>query len=169
MKEGGLPQLDPTWYASQLFWLTATFVLLYILMSRLIVPRIHEVLETRQNRISHDLDWAASLKAEAEDAKHTYEGALTEARGKAQSMLADAMQSIKKNAEAKGQELDRILADKLADSEKEIAQARKKAQDSLAPVAAEVTGLVLEKLLARKFDDKQLAALVGKISKEGNV
>ena len=166
MKEGGLPQLDPTWYPSQLFWLAVTFLYLYVVMSRLIVPRIHEVLENRQERISHDLDWAASLKSDAEQAQDTYETALTDARGKAQAMLNDVTESIRVTADAKHHELDVMLAEKLAESEAQIDAAMKKAQDNLTPMTEEVTGMMVNALLAKESSADLVKKAVAKVQKE---
>lgn len=166
MKEGGLPQLDPTWYPSQLFWLAISFIFLYIVMSRLIVPRIHNVLETRQDRISHDLDWAASLKGDAENAKVTYESALSDARARAQEMLNGVTKSIKETAEAKNHELDVLLNEKLAESEKEIQQAMNKAQDSLKPVTEEITSLIVEAVIHNNASEDKVQSIVSKIQKE---
>lgn len=168
MESGGLPQLNPEWFSSQLFWFCASFVFLYLMMSRTIVPRIHEVLETRQDRINHDIDWATSLQAEAKDAKDHYEKALSDARKQAQSMLADVSESIKQTAEQKSRELDKTLTDKIAESEALIAEAKAKAQENLTPVARDTTALIIEKLLAEKANLNQIDAVIERLGKETN-
>ncbi len=166
--EAGLPQLNPEWFSSQLFWFFACFVLLYVVMARAIVPRIHEVLETRQDRINHDLDWANSLKAEAEQARANYESALAEARKKAQNMLAETAQSIKQVVEQKTTELDGVLARKIADSETEIEQAMQQASANLGPIAQEATAMIVEKLIAEKPDMDKIGKIISKIEKEAS-
>ena len=75
-----MPQLESATFISQIVWLAVTFLALYVVMARIALPRIGEVLEARQDRIAHDLDTAASLKAEAEAALAAYETSIAEAR-----------------------------------------------------------------------------------------
>ena len=106
-----MPQLDPTYFASQIFWLTVVFVFLYLVMSRLVLPRIGEVLEERSERIADDLDKAESLKKEAEGVIAAYEEALTKARGEASAVLAQAGQEVADMAAKRQADFARDLAD----------------------------------------------------------
>ncbi|MDG1286662.1 MAG: hypothetical protein P8P30_03750 [Rickettsiales bacterium] len=155
----GMPQLDPTSYPSQLFWLVVTFTVLYYVMSRHIVPRIHTVMESRQQRIEYDLDRAASLKVEAEQARENYETALAEARGQAQSMLNDVAEAIRETSDEKHKELENILNEKVAESERLITEARMKAECDLEPTAADVACVLTEKLIDVKCDQKAMLKL----------
>ena len=85
-EEGGMPQLDPTYYASQLFWLAIATGLMFILMSKLALPRIAAVLELRDNQVRKDLETAAKLKLEAEEVKLTYLRALRDADERAHAL-----------------------------------------------------------------------------------
>lgn len=151
----GMPQLDFTWYPSQIFWLIISFSVLYFIMARFIVPRIHMVLENRQQRIEYDLDRAASLKTEAEQARETYELALSDARGQAQKLLTEVSAAITTTADAKHNELDSILNSKVAESEQAINEARLKAETQMEPTAAEVACKMVEKILGKpcNYDD----------------
>ena len=153
---GGMPQLDPTSYPSQLFWLTVTFLMLYVVLARFILPRIYHVLETRQERITHDLDRAESFKEEAQEARKSYEAALAEARNNAGRLVAEVSQTIKNTADEKNAELDLVIAKKVADSEASIADARRKVKATLAPVATELTGLIVETLINHKPSTEQI-------------
>lgn len=160
--DSGMPQLDFATYPSQLFWLVITFSALYYVMARHIVPRIHTVLENRQQRIEYDLDRAASLKVEAEDARTNYETALAEARGQAQTMLAEVAEAIRITSDDKHKELETILVEKIAESEQLINEARDKANKDLEPTAADVAISLTEKLLGSKVDKKAMLKLVAK-------
>lgn len=159
-EKAGMPQLDPSSFASQLFWLVVTFAALYYVMARHIVPRIHTVLENRQQRIEYDLDRAASLKVEAEEARESYEAALADARGQAQTMLAEVGEAIRITSEEKHKELEEILTEKISESERLINEARRKADKDLEPTAAEVAVSLTEKLLGTKVDKKAMLKLV---------
>ena len=156
----GMPQLDPTSYPSQLFWFGVTFFALYIVLARYIVPRIHTVMENRQQRIEYDLDRAASLKAEAEQAKESYEHALAEARSQAQSMLGEVAEAIRETSDQKHKELDEILGEKVAESERLITEARIAADRDLEPTAAEVACVMTERLVGIECDPKTMLKLV---------
>ncbi len=156
----GMPQLDPTSYPSQLFWLVVTFTVLYYVMSRHILPRIHTVIESRQQRIEYDLDRAASLKVEAEQARESYESALADARGQAQSMLNDVAEAIRQTSDEKHKELDEILNQKVSESEQLITEARLAADRDLEPTAADVACTLTEKLIGTKCDKKAMLKLV---------
>jgi len=106
----GLPQLNPASYASQIFWLIVTFGLLLWLMSKVALPRVAEVLEARQEKISNDLEKAGSLKAEAEAVMQAYEKALTDARGNAQRELAKTVAAADAEAARRNGELAADLA-----------------------------------------------------------
>jgi len=155
-----MPQLDLATFPSQLFWLVVTFCALYYVMARHIIPRIHTVMENRQQRIEYDLDRAASLKAEAEQARESYELALAEARSQAQTMLGEVAEAIRTTSEQKHQELDSILSEKVAESEGLITQARMAADRDLEPTAAEVACVLTEKLIGTKCDKKTMLKLV---------
>lgn len=160
-----MPQIDPTSFPSQIFWLVVTFVSLYYVMARHIIPRIHTVIETRQQRIEYDLDRAASLKSEAEEAREEYEHALSEARSQAQNLLSDVSEAIGKASDEKHRELDDILHAKLAESEKAINDARKAADRELEPTAAEVACSITDKLIGGKTDKKAMLKMVKNHSK----
>jgi F-type H+-transporting ATPase subunit b len=86
--EGGstMPQLDPTWYASQLFWLVVCGAVLYFVMAKIALPRVSRVLAVRDDQVRNDLEKAARLKQEAEDIKVIYTRALRDADERAKSL-----------------------------------------------------------------------------------
>jgi len=97
---GVFPPFDPTYFASQLFWLAISFAVLYFLLSRWLLPRIGSAIEERKDRIADDLDAAAGLKAQADDAVKAYEKSLADARAKAQAVGAEARAEAEREAAA---------------------------------------------------------------------
>lgn len=157
--EAAFPPFDPTYFASQLFWLAISFAILYFLLSRWLLPRIGSAIEERKDRIADDLDAAAGLKLQADEAVKAYEKSLADARAKAQAVGAEA------RAEAERQSADEIarmeaeLEGRQAEAEARITSARNAALAEVRNVAADVAGAVTEHLagLTVKRDEAEIA------------
>lgn len=113
----GLPQLDPTWWPSQLFWLALTFGVLYWLMAGKFLPAIGSGIETRRNRVADDLDHAAEFKKQAENAEAAYGKALFDARAKAQAIAAETRTDVDNEIAALQAKTDASVADQIAKAE----------------------------------------------------
>jgi len=109
----GLPQLNVSTFSSQVVWLVITFVVLYVLMSKIALPRIGEVLEERQNKIDDNLAKAEELKAQAEAALGAYETSLSDARGQAQAAIRDVKDKAYAEAAVRQSELNADLQTRL--------------------------------------------------------
>jgi len=148
----GLPQLDATKFSPQLIWLAITFVVLYLLMSKVALPRVGEVLDERQNRIDDSLKKAEELKIEAESVAAAYEQSLGEARSQAQ----DAIKVVRDAAAAEAAERQTALADKLAAdvqaAEERIAAQRDEAFAGLRDMAVDVAQTASAKLIGDGAD-----------------
>ncbi len=161
-----MPQFDPEFFASQLVWLGIIFVILYLVMSRLVLPRIGEVLEERSERIADDLDKAESLKKEAEGVISAYEAALEKARGEASAVLAQAGQEVAEMASKRQAEFARDLAEKTAAAEERIAKAKEDAKAQIRDIAVGAAGEVVSKLTGSAADDAAIAGSVDAALKE---
>lgn len=163
-----MPQLDFTTYASQIFWLTVSFFILYMMVSRSLLPQVREVLQNRQNRISSDLDKAEILKREAESAKEDYSSMFEEARNKANEMLSEAESSIKKIAVERHTKLDKTLAEQMQETEIRIAEARNQAVKELHPVAVNVAQQMVERITGLSLDTDTVSKAVTQAMEERN-
>ncbi len=159
-----MPQLDPSSFASQLIWLTITFVIFYLVMARVALPRISEVLETRQNRIAYDLETATSLKGEAEAVLAEYEASMAKAHAESQSLLASAAQERGAEAARRQEELGARIAAQLGDAEKHIDEVRRAAMDSIGDIAGDVALSATAKLIGIEPDDEAVAAALKAVS-----
>ncbi len=159
-EESKLPQLDTTSFPSQLFWLTVTFVALYLLMARSVLPRIHEVLEKRQHRLTQDLTRAEDLSTEAAEAKASYEQLQEDAKTKAQKLIAEAQHAINEMRDSKFAELDKELADKMTKAQKAIAKKQDDVTAKLEPVANELAADIAARIAGKKPTEKQVAKAV---------
>lgn len=141
-----MPQLDPTWFASQLFWLAITFVVLYLLISRLLLPPIAGVMLTRKQVIDGDISTSERLKKEAEAAKESYEQALAEARANSRQVMDQVMSEHQAKAEKATAEMQDKIAAKLAEAEKNIASKRDALLAEMTPMADEMAGMITRQL-----------------------
>jgi F-type H+-transporting ATPase subunit b len=151
-----LPQLDIETYASQIFWLTVTFLVLYFLVAKIAMPRIAEVLEGRQERIEDDLDKAETLKKEAYLVRVEYEKALSSAREEAHEATRRAQEEIAKH----GAEVEALASQKvvnmLKDAEDRIEAARTEASSD-----KEIVADTLEQNVARDIIGDTVKKMVG--------
>lgn len=146
MSESGFPQLNTASYPSQLFWLGVAFAVLYILMSRLALPRVAEVLEARRARKDGNLEEASRMNGEADTIKTAYEKSLAKAQKSAADAMTSAGQAIsEKTSEAQA----RFAAEsrkRLLTAEQTIAKAKTDALHSLADISAEIAADMAHKI-----------------------
>lgn len=162
-----MPQFDPTFFTTQLFWLCVTFVLLYVLMSTLAMPKIGAVLEERQRKIDDNLDKAAQLKTEAEAAIALYEKALAESRAQAQQILRASGEALAKQTEERLRKLGERLAAQIKAGEARIAEAKEQALAQVRGVAVDVAKTAVAKLTGIVPDDAKVATAVAAAVEEG--
>jgi F-type H+-transporting ATPase subunit b len=157
----GFPPLDPATFAPQLIWLALTFGLLYLLLSRLVLPRIGEVIEERSERIARDLEQAETLKLETERALADYEKALADARGKANAIAKSMRDTLTAEIDKERGRVEAQIADKVAQAEASIAQTKQKALASVNDIAADTATAIVAKLIGTEVtrDEVQRAML----------
>lgn len=137
-KAVGMPQLDFSTWPNQIFWLLVTLVVIYLVLSRIALPRIGAVLADRKSTITNDLAAAEELKQKAVQAEKTYNDALANARTEAAKIVAQAKAEIQKDVDAATAKADVQISAKAAESEKTIAVIRDGAAVAVAEVARDV-------------------------------
>lgn len=155
-KSGGLPQLNPADFSPQLVWLAITFVVLYMILAYVALPRIGEVIEERRDRVQRDLDAAERFKAETDAALAAYEQALSEARQKASNMAKEVRDSLTAETEKERAAVESQLSAKLADAESRIAATKSKALASVDEIAADTASAVVTKLLGEEVSPAEV-------------
>ena len=155
---GGGPKIFPPFnketFASQLVWLAITFVALYLLMSRVALPRVGGILEARSRKIADDLAEAEKLKQQSEAAVAAYEKALAEARGRAQAIASQTRDKLMAEADARRKTLEAKLNERLVEAEKAIDTTRRTAMANVKGIATETAGAIVERLIGAKPDAK---------------
>src|SRR5579864_3183142 len=157
-----MPQLDLATFPPQLIWLAFTFLVLYVLMAKLGLPRIDRALSARRTRIEDDLDKARQMKAEAEAVIAAYERALAEARQQALQTLKETTDRLNAEAAQRQRETAAALAGETAAAERRILEAKTAALANVREVALAAA----TKLTGAKIDAGQAAAAIEQAMRE---
>lgn len=144
--EVGFPPFDSSTFASQLLWLAITFGALYFIISRLAIPRIGGILESRRTRIEGDLKEADRLRVESERAAAAYEEALAEARKNAHAIAEETRQGIRTDIEGKRAKVEADLSAKVAEAEARIEATKSAALANVEQIAAETAAALVAQL-----------------------
>ena len=157
---GNFPPFDTSTFPSQLVSLVVFFVALYIIVSRIALPRVGAVINARQNKIEGDLAEAQKLKDESEAALKAYEDELAAARSKAQAIGAETREKLNAASEVDRKSLESKLAARLADAEKSIAATRSAAMSNVRGIAADAASAIVQRLTGAAPDGKAVEAAV---------
>jgi F-type H+-transporting ATPase subunit b len=157
---GGFPPFESSTFASQLVSLVIAFVALYLIVSRVALPRVGALIDARQSRIEGDLAEAQKLKDESEAALKAYEADLAAARSKAQAIGAETREKLNAASEAERKTLEDRLAAKLADAEKTIAATRTTAMSNVRGIAADAASAIVQRLTGTTPDGGTVASAV---------
>ena len=158
------PAFDATYFPSQLFWLALTFGTLYLILSRMILPRISANIERRSDTIADDLDEAARLNEQAEEAKQALEVSLAKARAKARETAAAAEATLAEEIATETRKVDDAIEKKLSAAEGRINELRNEAMANVESVATDATASILAKLGMQQSDDDIATAVKSAIS-----
>ena len=161
---GSFPPFDASTFPSQLVWLAIAFVALYLLMSRLALPRVASILKDRESRLAGDLAAAGQLKARTDSAIAAYEKALADAKAKAQAIAAENRDKLAAESEAKRKSVEAGLAQKLEAAEQMIAQKRGEAMSNVHAIAADAVGAILHQLIGRAPGKDEIDRALAKLS-----
>ncbi|MGI1662425.1 F0F1 ATP synthase subunit B' [Palleronia sp. KMU-117] len=162
---GGLPQLDFSTFSNQIFWLVVTLVVIYLILTRVALPRISAVLAERQGTITNDIAAAEELKLRAQEAEAAYEKALADARSEAQKIAAEARAEIQADLDVALAKADAEIAARASESEARIAEIRDGAMDAVKEVARD-TAKEIVAALGGKADARTVTAAVNARIKE---
>lgn len=150
-----MPQMEFADYVPQIVWLVITFATLYFLMAKLALPRITDILETRQRRLDHDLELTETLRDEATAALAEYESAIAAARGESELILAEAHERIHSEARQQLDDLNARLEGEIAESEARIGNIMTQAMGELAVAASDAARTATERLIGFEVSEER--------------
>ena len=162
---GAFPPFDPTYFGSQLLWLAITFGVFYMIMSRVVIPRLSGILEDRRDRVMRDLDEAQRLSAEADAAEAAYEHELAEARKNAHSIALEATDKAKAEAAETREKVEAQLSERMAEAEARISAIKEKALGEVDAIAAETTETIVTELIGSKLTKAEVTKAIDAVGK----
>jgi F-type H+-transporting ATPase subunit b len=152
------PPFDSANFVPVLIWLALSFALLYFLMSKIALPRVHDILTTRQAKINEDLKNANKMRAEAKDAAAAHDKMIADARAKAQALAQETHARLNAETDAKRHTLEADLNAKLVAAEAQIADTKAKAMTNVEAIAQDAAAAIIQHLTGRPADTAAVAA-----------
>ena len=159
-----MPQLDISAWPPQLIWLAITFIALYIVVSRYVIPRVGGTIHERRNVIEGDLGEAQRLKGDTEKAIATYEKELAEARARAHGIAQETRDKLTAEADAERAKVDAELQARIAAAEKQVAATRDTALAGAADLAAEIAADIVKELTGANVTKADAASAIERAS-----
>jgi len=164
-ESGGMPQLNPEFWISQIFWLTLTFGILYIVLSKLILPKISANLELRKSQIQENVEAAEKQRESSEAKLKEYDSIILKSKLEAKNIFKDAREKVIKDINSKKETLDKQIDVEIQKAEKEIDLLRKSAPEKINKIAIETSSELVKKLIGADVNNSSISAIVDDLSK----
>ena len=164
-ESGGMPQLNPEFWISQIFWLTLTFGILYIVLSKLILPKISANLELRKSQIQENIEAAEKQRESSEAKLKEYDDIISKSKLEANNIFKEARENVLKEINTKKETLDKQIDEEIKKVEQEINLLRKGASEKINKIAIETTSELLVKLIGTEVNNSSISAIVDDLSK----
>ncbi len=165
-ESGGMPQLNPEFWISQIFWLTITFGSLYLVLSKLILPKISANLEARKSQISDNIEAAGKQREESDLKLKQYEEIISKSRTEAKNIFNQTREKVLKDINAKREVLDKQIDDEFKKVEEEIKKFKSEAPIKINKIAIETTSELIKKLIGTEVNNSSISAIVDDLSKK---
>ena len=164
-ESGGMPQLNPEFWISQIFWLTLTFGVLYIVLSKLILPKISANLELRKSQIQENIEAAEKQRESSESKLKEYDDIVLKSKLKAKNIFKDAREKALKNINSKKETLDKQIDEEIKKAEQEIIVLKKSAPEKINKIAIETSSELVKKLIGAEVNNSSISAIVNDLTK----
>ena len=163
-----MPQLNPEFFVSQLFWLVVTFSFLLVFVWRISLPRISNILEKRERKINEDLTAAKELQSEAENIQDKIEQQLKQARSDASELIKSSSASFQDKAQNEITKLEKELDEKITDSSNKIEKSKNESLNQIQSQINEITKLTLSKVTSFEVTDDEIKNAVQNLERSLN-
>ena len=165
-ESGGMPQLNPEFWVSQIFWLTLTFGILYIVLSKLILPKISANLELRKSQIQENIEAAEKQRKDSESKLKEYEEIIIKSKSEAKDIFKETREKTIKDINSKREVLEKQIDEEINKAEKEINELKKTAPEKINQIAIETSSEILKNLMGTEINNSSISAIVKDLSKK---
>ena len=161
-----MPQLNPEFWVSQIFWLIITFGILYIVLSKFILPKISANLEFRKSQISDNIEAADKQRKESESKLIEYDEIILKSKTEAKNIFNQAREKALKDINVKREVLDKQIDEEIKKVEKEIINLRLEAPKKINKIAIEISSELVKKLIGAEINNSSISAIVDDLSRK---
>ena len=165
-ESGGMPQLNPEFWVSQIFWLIITFGILYLVLSKLILPKIRSNLELRKSQISDNIEAAEKQREESESKIKEYDEIISKSKTEGKNIINQAREKALKDINIKRDLLEKQIDDEIKKVEEEIIKLRLEAPTKINKIAIETSSELIKKLIGAEINNSSISAIVDDLSKK---
>ena len=165
-ESGGMPQLNPEFWISQIFWLTLTFGILYIILSKLILPKISKNLESRKSQISENIEAAEKHRENSDSKLKEYDHIILKSKLEANNIFKEAREKVIKDINSKKENLDKQIDEEIKKTEQELESFKKSSPEKINKIAIETSTELLKKLIGAEVNNSSISAIVDDLSKK---
>ena len=165
-ESGGMPQLNPEFWISQIFWLTITFGILYVVLSKLILPKISANLEIRKSQILENIEAADKQREESELRIVEYEKIVQNSKDQAKNYFKKSREKLLKDINLKKNALDKDLSEEIQKAETQIQEFKNRAPEKINKIAIETSSDLLQKLIGAEINNSSISAIVDDLSRK---
>ena len=165
-ESGGMPQLNPEFWISQIFWLTLTFGILYIVLSKIILPKISANLELRKSQIQDNIEAAEKQRKDSESKLKEYNDIIFKSKLEAKNIFKDSREKVIKDINNKKETLENQINEEIKKAEKEIEVVKKSAPEKINKIAIEASSELVKKLIGAEINNSSISAIVDDLSKK---
>ena len=164
--EAGMPQLNPEFWTAQIFWLILIFSILYLIISKMFLPKITYSIENRKSRVVDDLDEAQKLKINAEKKLKEYNEIIENSKKEAKKIIENGRKKLNQDIENKKQKFNNEIEKELTAVEKEIKNLKKSSLPSISKIAAETSAEIIKQIIGTEVNKSNVSAIVDDIIKK---
>ena len=164
--EAGMPQLDPTYWASQAFWLILVFSILYVSISKFYLPKIKENLDNRENKIKEDLENANKFKELSEAKIKEYQIILDNAKKEVSKIHFESKNTLDKDIKSKKETMEKEIEKEIFKAQKEITELKKNSISSIQKISESIASNIIENISGDKLNESSVKAAVEDITKK---
>tara|TARA_Y100000287_G_scaffold79151_1_gene62678 strand:+ start:223 stop:813 length:591 start_codon:yes stop_codon:yes gene_type:complete len=165
-ESGGMPQLNPEFWISQIFWLILTFSILFVILSKFILPKISKNIEFRKSQILENIEMAEKQKEESENKIKEYEAIILKSKSEARNYFNEARKKILQDIDKKKQQLENEIDEEVNNAEKEIKELKTSAPEKINKIAIETSADLIKQLIGEEVNNSNISAIVEDLTKK---